>query len=182
VQVLQFQTLPTGQVILVLSNAAEAESKGVELELTYRITDGLSITTNAAYNDAKYTRFPDGGGPGIDYDGNRLIFAPEWTAYAALEYRLPVGAGGYASFLADYSYTDENYFSPNNLPQFRTPAFDEVNARVTWAPNEHWELAAWVKNVTDAVNIRSHQIGFTGNEVFTYNPPRMYGLKATYRF
>lgn len=57
---LQAQSLvvgPDNTLIILLSNAPEAVSKGVEADITLMPVDGLTLSTAMSYNDAKFTDF-----------------------------------------------------------------------------------------------------------------------------
>src|SRR5690606_31723554 len=84
-QIFQFVE-QNGNTLLELNNAGQATSQGIELDLTAQLTSSLSFTFNSAYTDASFDSFKNGGGIGIDYDGNTLPYAPEWKHYIALDY------------------------------------------------------------------------------------------------
>ena len=74
-------------------NGRKARSHGLELTTTFRPISGLSLLLNAAYNDAKLEGdLPPIGGIVPGFDGDRLPFAPEWTASASADYQWPVSA------------------------------------------------------------------------------------------
>ena len=65
-------------------NGETARSIGAELTGTFRPLRGLSIIGNLAYNDAELTAdLPEGNG---GFDGDRLPYAPKWTANLSADY------------------------------------------------------------------------------------------------
>lgn len=91
-------------------NAAGAEVKGVEADLSAKITDELTIDLAGTYIDGEYTKFrnaqvyvpnvdaagnPVGGDASIavDASGNRLIRAPKVMLSAGVTYTYPLGTG-----------------------------------------------------------------------------------------
>ena len=60
----------------LITNAAEATSWGLELELTARITDSLSLMGGFGYTNVEFDQFSDAAG---DYAGNKNPFAPDYT-------------------------------------------------------------------------------------------------------
>jgi iron complex outermembrane receptor protein len=74
-------------------NGGKARSTGAELTATLRPTPGLSLTFNAAYNDAELQDdLPPIGEPAVvpGIKGDRLPFAPQWTASLSADYEWPV--------------------------------------------------------------------------------------------
>ncbi len=91
------------------SNAAEAESKGFELELTARATPNLDLSAGIGYVDAQYKSFlglpldaVDPSSPRLDYSGDRVAGVPDWTINTSAEYRIPVGSSE-LRFRGEYS-------------------------------------------------------------------------------
>lgn len=74
-------------------NGGKARSTGAELTATLRPTRGLSLTLNGAYNDAQLQDdLPPIGEPAVTpgIKGDRLPFAPKWTASLSADYEWPV--------------------------------------------------------------------------------------------
>jgi iron complex outermembrane receptor protein len=80
-------------------NGGKARSTGAELTATLRPVRGLSLTINGAYNEAQLQDdLPPIGEPGVvpGIKGDRLPFAPEWTATLSAEYEWSVTANAVA--------------------------------------------------------------------------------------
>ncbi|HEX5182625.1 MAG TPA: TonB-dependent receptor [Allosphingosinicella sp.] len=185
-QVPQFINTPNGLIAVNITNAGSGVSKGVEAETVLKPFRGLTLTGSGTYNDAHYKRFPGCGfvgGAVVACDGNRLIFAPKWKAYASVEYRTAIkGVPGHVFLFGEYSYESSIYSdSLNTAPNF-APGFDEINLRLGWEPNDRVTITAWVRNLENDANIRYQQVGLLGTPFVLYNPPRTYGLKVGYRF
>jgi iron complex outermembrane receptor protein len=74
-------------------NGGKARSTGAELTATLRPTSGLSLTFNGAYNDAELKDdLPPIGDPAVvpGIAGDRLPFAPQWTASLSADYEWSV--------------------------------------------------------------------------------------------
>lgn len=157
---------------------ADAESKGIELELFARPNERWDFGISATYADAEITETlaADTGAPvaGIR-DGNRLPTAPELQAAANVTYAWPWATAleGYVSLTLQYvgdSYTQladqEPPFGCIGCPG--APAFiafgDPTVSQITFDPklpsyeignlrvgvrNERWEAAAFVNNIWD---------------------------------
>jgi iron complex outermembrane receptor protein len=78
-------------------NGDNASSKGAEVAITVRPTRGFEVAATVAYNDAKlkadlpgiFVASGDLVAPG--FKGDRLPYAPQWTANLSADYRWSVG-------------------------------------------------------------------------------------------
>ncbi len=181
-----FQFVPTqattGGTILSLTNAGKVTSQGVELDMSASLTEHLELSFNTALTTAKFDEFKNGGGIGIHYDDHYLPFAPRHNYFIALDYARPVfnQVDMYAHI--DYSYTDNYFSNPNNLPDNRIPDRNLANARLGMKLDSSWDISLWVKNITDDSSLRQKSVSFLGVPRGVYNPPRTYGLEIKYRF
>ncbi|MGI9288998.1 MAG: TonB-dependent receptor [Pseudomonadales bacterium] len=122
-----------------IQNAGDAETKGIEAELSYSPVDGLVLMANYAYLDAELTT----GG----FEGNVLPHAPENT--------FSIGAnidhgflGGNLNWFAIYNWQDEYYHDLDNLEL--EDAYGILNGKVTYtAGSERWDLAIAADNIAD---------------------------------
>jgi iron complex outermembrane receptor protein len=81
-------SLNTDSSIKVLSG--ETTSKGIEIEITGRPTEGLNINAGYSYNDMRYTK--TSGLNGSFIEGDRLARTPANTANMSFFYTLQSGA------------------------------------------------------------------------------------------
>jgi len=184
-QVFQFTTLADGTTMINLTNAGKVTSQGLEGELMFAPVEGLTLTASATYLDeAKFDEFKDGGGPGVDYDGNDLPFAPTWKTYFAAEYEFPVGNMGDGFVRFDYSYTDKYFSNPNNdAVDHLNPDFEVISGRIGFsAENGRWDVALWGKNLSNETYTRYRERNFFGIPRGAYGAPRTYGLNVKVRF
>ncbi|MBT4491755.1 MAG: TonB-dependent receptor, partial [Gammaproteobacteria bacterium] len=79
---LQVAELIAGERI-VIGNAAEAESKGLELEFELKVSSRLQLTGSYSYLDARFTEFASGATD--DNSGNRLPMAPRHKVFLGLD-------------------------------------------------------------------------------------------------
>ncbi|HEY0941926.1 MAG TPA: TonB-dependent receptor [Steroidobacter sp.] len=137
------------------SNGDKARSMGAELTFALRPTQGLDIVLNAAYNDAELKGdLPPIGGVVPGLDGERLPYAPEWSASASVDYQWPVGAntafvGASISAISDQA-TD---FDPGYLNAFGRrlviEGYETVNLRAG-INFEKFNLTIYAKNVNNS--------------------------------
>lgn len=179
-QVQQFQRISDTVSRISISNAAEANTQGVEMELTLVPVDGLTLVANGAYVNAEFEEFEECNA-GVDCTGNKLPYAPEYKFFASAEYEFNL-MGGEAFVRYDYTYTDGYFTHPENTPTVReVDSYDTHNARAgfTTADN-HWEFSVWGKNLADSDDLRMAEINFFGTYRGTYIPPRTYGASVKY--
>ena len=97
---------PTGNQTITGNVPGGALIKGIELDGTLRIAEGLSITASAAYMKSHFRNFVTCGavagaatnpcGAGLapfDYSANRLIYAPKFTGSISAVYDIPTSFG-----------------------------------------------------------------------------------------
>jgi iron complex outermembrane recepter protein len=166
---------------LVTFNAAGANIKGVEGELTWRPVSELTLTASASYLDAKYDGFADPSS-GASLDDLKLAYAPKFDSRIGAAYRLPLGAW-YGELAGDYQHTSSMFVESLNSPVgFRKPT-DVVNASLTFGQQDGpLTVTGFVRNLTKEVYVVSAQPGDPFLNVFTINPPRTYGLTFRAKF
>ncbi len=94
-----------------LKNAGDARSIGGELDLQWEFIPNLTYLFSAGYSHAEYYHHMN-----PDYEGNRIVMAPEFTGNTGLTYRKTVKASWFRSFAASTTVTG-----------FGTQYFDEAN-------------------------------------------------------
>lgn len=174
----------TGQQTLFV-NAATAELKGVEIELTAKPVRGFTITSSLGYLDARYKKFAD------PVSGNSLTYlalrrAPKWTFTISPAYGIET-MGGKLSLSADWHYVSafENTFW--NTPQARNDGAYVLDAQVTYRHGDT-SISLYGRNLTKD---DSYTIGLdvgrsaTSPGLWTFvatRPPRTYGISISQKF
>jgi iron complex outermembrane receptor protein len=148
-QTIIFDQLTASQGIL---NIAGAESEGVEVDLSTKLTENWQFALGYGATDTEitaidtsssfYDSFPDD----LTFVGNKLPSTPDWTLNATLQFTVPLG--GTLQFLArgDYQHIDRMYWQTDNR-DFR-PVLDLGRARVG-LKSPDWSFTFWVENLTD---------------------------------
>jgi iron complex outermembrane recepter protein len=131
-------------------NVEELISKGVELELSSRIGDALTLTGGVLYNDAYYNTAATYGGDTIAA-GTTLAQAPEWTVTGAVNYRVPIGSSLAANFFINGRWvSDYTTQTLSRNPATDNEAFAIFDARVSLgSQDERWSAELFVRNLTD---------------------------------
>jgi iron complex outermembrane recepter protein len=181
-QILQFLTTSSGSTLITYTNAGKVTSQGLEVEANAKLTTHLTASLNAAFTQAKFDEFKNGGGLGIHYDGNYLPFAPKESYYAAFDYRRTLTQK--ISFYGhlDYGYSG-NYFShPDNSSTNSIEGHFIANSRVGVTLGSDWDISLWLKNLTNESNLRQRSVSFLRVPRGYYDPPRLFGITFRYSF
>ena len=169
-----------------VSNAAEASIKGIELETSWMIAEGLLLQANMGYLDAELQNFvnPRGGAGGapVVIDGTRIPYIPKWQRELHLTYDIPVGAG-HLTLRGSYRYVGDAHSTDDNLG-FQGSSYEEYDASLAYSPTSGaWRIALFGKNLTD--NIESSLITNAVNPGWILNQarnPARYGVELLMEF
>jgi iron complex outermembrane receptor protein len=165
----------------VQGNVPKVQIRGVEIDAEYNGIPYTSIRLSAAYNDARYKKFPNAGKPSelaylpekfIDRSGERLGEAPLWTFTLGAEYRRPVlnNKVFHASFTTAYTSkynTDELISAYSWKPANSTTDF----AIGLGTQDRLFDVSLIAKNVFDD---RTHEQGWASYTPYPY--PRWIGI------
>lgn len=179
------QPATSGQV---LRNAAKATISGFEVELNALVGDRLTVDASVGYTDAKYDSFP-----GTDVTGDnvpdpdlarKLEFekVPEFTGSIGANYRVPLNAEDAVTLRGSYTYTSKFYTDQLNRDWLAQDGYGLLDASVTFARGERWQVSLWAKNLTDEEYIDfAADVGTLGSWVFG-GEPRRYGVEVRMSF
>ncbi len=165
--------------VLVTQNAAEATTKGFELELSTRPLDGLQVLASYAYLDARYTDFYRNQQD--SRTGNRLRNAPKHSAAIRLQYTHTLSDRLNLNWRYSHSYQDKRYQEPENMDSAAIPAHDVANFNLDLEANDQsWRVSFWVDNLwNETYLLHNFPIGTITNPA-TPAPPRRYGVTISY--
>ncbi len=134
-------------------NAARARIYGFDADLTFKMSDNLTLNAGFGYTNAKYKDFPSApffpldAGPATqgDASGNTLTGAPPVTANASLNYSVPTEFGKIgANFTV--SYRGKVFSGPDN--RLALPEYTLANATVSWkSRDERFSVSLWARNL-----------------------------------
>jgi iron complex outermembrane receptor protein len=190
-QIFNFFAGPFG-LLRVVTNVNQATLQGVEGDVKWKIDQYVSVFAGAATIDSNIDNYA-----GRPYtDGNKVPYAPSYTADAGVTFTVPIAPDGGALFARfDANSTGKTWFSPvqNNSVQteFGVPgdysktarsAFTLLNARIGYnAPQ--WALTAWVRNLANkeylSEVIPAPEFGGSFDQ---QGAPRSFGLDFRYHF
>jgi len=152
-----------------IDNAAQATSKGFEIELNAKLTDSLELFGSYGYMSAKFDEYKDTKG---DYSGNNTIYAPKYNYNLGVQYR--DNQGYFAR--ADLNGYGKTYFNKENT--LSRDAYNLVNAKIGYE-TENFDIYLYGKNIFDK---KYDSIGMYGSTSVVYSEPREVGIQVAYRF
>ena len=183
---------------LVTENAADADVRGLEIDLDVALRENLRFSVGAAMLDSEYTQYtagvlvplyvpPYGSAPlagGLDVSGRSLLRTPDETLSVGVRYRKPLDAGGSLAFAGNYAYKGDYYFDFSAVPEtewLKQHAHGVLNARVAYvASGERWELGLWSNNLTDELYYDDAVLTNVASRI-SYADPRTSGIDFMYR-
>ena len=171
---------------VVITNAAAAKIKGVDVDVSIVPIDALEFKFAAEYLDGTFDSFhtydpdnPDGGLQ--DLSGNTLPRAPKFSYTTSANFSQGLSSDYLLDWFLEYARTDQVYYSPFNQPYIEQPAFGLLSARLTASRRDgRLSVSLWGKNLTDEVWYQ-HVIRNTSFVGAIGSPatPRTYGLTFT---
>jgi iron complex outermembrane receptor protein len=140
----------------IVSNAADASTRGIELETVLKFVPGLTIRGNLGYLDAKYTKYNSVTSTGtIDLSGNPIGIAPKITSSVSVDYMWDfskeIASFKSAELNVSGSYRSKVYYvetAPND-PRYLGPAYGTINvfASVHGGVGGKVSITAYVNNL-----------------------------------
>lgn len=117
-----------------IENAAEVDTSGLEVEMTYKATDSLTINGSFGILDATFASFPGGANTTsvnpngtiarapIDADGNDLPLAADFSAALGIQYFSSISSGWDMLWRLDATHTGDYFTTINNEKTRLVPA------------------------------------------------------------
>ncbi|MGD9700731.1 TonB-dependent receptor [Acinetobacter sp.] len=185
----------------VVINAANAEIKGVDLELQAALTDTIELNANLGWNDSEFIDFPTaeittrrgtGNCPANNptpncsvtgnAKGNTLPRAPELTANVGLSYEKELEGSSVGANINIY-YNDGFYNEFANREDYKQDSYTLLNggAFVEFGDARQWRASLYFRNLTD----EEYYVYGTATALGDYISPafgRQYGVGLDYSF
>lgn len=183
-QVFQLVALSPATTSILLKNAAEAESRGLDASFTLRAARQLDIGINFSLVQATFKSFSTCSTT-VNCTGHRLPYAPSFTSAVTANYGVFLPSlGGKLNLYGEYSYHGKSFMDPVNDPVTQNiPSRELVNVRLGYLPdNTHWDFSLWAHNLFDKDTVAMRGRDFLGNLISRRVDPRMVGVEAKYSF
>jgi outer membrane receptor protein involved in Fe transport len=177
----------SSEFIQLIDNAAEGTNWGIEAELTYLVTDNLTLFGNLGLLRTKFEDYVNSSGE--DLDGEDQAHAPGYQFFVGAEYR--ISPGFYARLEVEgkdaFYYSDSRRFADNE-EDLRSDGYELVNAALGFERGR-WDIRIWGRNLTDEdYTIRGFYFpndprdGYTERGWFQLGDPRRYGVTLNVKF
>lgn len=164
-------------------NASKADLKGFELDLTAKPADGLTISGNLGYLDAKYKNFFGdifSTGTPVDATFLKIRRAPKWTWNIGANYEIDAGPGTFW-ISGDVHYVGGHEITFLNNPNLRNSGQYLIDSSLNYRVNKT-TLSVFGKNLG---NEKGWTIGYDVQGVWSYaapRPRRTWGMALTQTF
>jgi iron complex outermembrane recepter protein len=160
------------------TNAGKASGSGVDLQLTLRPLDSLSIMLAGGYNDSQYDETSV-----THNEGDSIDFVPKFSASISGDYSFQWAASLPGQFHLDYQYVDDFSISlrnfPGSQPIANSDGYGRLNARLSILSGA-WELALFGQNLADTNKVVMPPIGVLLVPVSMQ--PRTIGIGLRYNY
>lgn len=173
----------------IVTNAAQAEVYGLELEANWALNEHLHLSANATFLEATYTEYSalDSLDPlaGVqDLSGNYLNNSPREAFNLSAVYETSPTSIGQFVLRADASYRSRIFFREFNRALDSQDPYTLVDLGLIWnSPSEAFSLRFFANNVTDEPYLaRLGSADNVGARFVSYGAPRQVGVELTSRF
>ena len=170
-----------------ITNAGEAESDGIELEILADIGGNLELGVNVAVQDAKISQLTEQEAIMTGAEMGSSLVSPDLQLSGHFKYTVALDSGNEAFARLGYSYTDElpNGFpngvgTPGTLNPFyaETDSWSKVDFSLGWT-SDKWSLALYGENILDNDDSTFiMQQNFFANKHMTPRP-RTFGIRVS---
>ena len=149
-----------GGIGLVVTNAPSSVSRGLDVELTWRINDNLTLYGNVEYLDFYYDHFPKAncsrtdamvtGNTFCDWTGDPTPFVPRQKGSLTLEHYYPLSSSYELRNWLTYSYKGKHTTASDNEVQTMQSAYALVDYRLDVINlDSDWKVGMAVRNLFD---------------------------------
>lgn len=171
-------------------NGGKSRVYGLDLDMQAKISSALTISGGLEYLHSRFidsaSNFAIGSPSGTvptflgSVTGNNIPYSPDFVGNVAADYKFDL-AGGATNLNVTYQYNDGYFTEPDNIVSQK--GFSLLSASLRWkAPNEHYSVSLWGKNLTNASVIQNElTLGF-GPHYSSYLAPRTYGVTVGVNF
>ena len=149
-------------------SGASTRHRGIDLDLSWSISETLTASLNAAYADHTYDSDIQVLGSRDSIQGNDIDTAPRHFGSARITKAMTLNSRP-ASIELEAAWVDKYYIDPNN--QHTYPGHELVNARAEWLISEKLRSTLTVTNLLDTGYAERADYGF-GNYRYFVGEPR----------
>jgi iron complex outermembrane receptor protein len=185
--------------VFVTENIGKSTIKGLDLDAAFLVTEATRISAQVSFLDTKANNFVytpasvpfsacaiSGAAPRVNVDcsGRVLPRSPRWSGTVALDHTFDLGESG--SIVANISTRFSSKYSGSifYLPQHQQSGYTRSDASLTYSPEDkNWSISGFVNNIEDkAVLTMAGTFSLMRVDYVNLQPPRTYGVRATFNF
>jgi iron complex outermembrane receptor protein len=168
-----------------IQNKGDIQSKGVELETAFKVTERLTLGLSGSYTKAGANG--DIANLGA-VDGDPVPYFPRYIVNGNGRYVVPFGSNS-LSFQADWTFRDHAYTEFHQSDSRREiTASDNLSANITYTMKQ-WEIGLFGQNLTNGTRYSYAGLGganpYPGvqpGDALTWARPRTVGVRAKMMF
>ncbi len=185
--------LVAGVVVTRFTNAGTVSTRGIEMDLNWRVGPNTNVMAGVALTDAHVDQFkvaPGAAATAVIPAGTKLGYAPTWKGSMGIDHRIETGSFADITLGTTMNFQSKqlSLFSPNDVQRLlgTIPAYALVNLSVGLvSPDDKWKITAQVRNLFDkAYPAAIINGGVSGS--YRYQIPRdadrYWGVNARYSF
>lgn len=159
-------------------NAKKAHSQGVELDLTYRLTETIELSGAAGIIQAEYDDYDAGdAGDGISYDGENIENTPSHTFRFGVAYLHPKG---FYTRLDIKNQGHIYFYDDFNKDLVKEDAYTMIDAKIGYK-FDTYDFYVYGKNLSDEKYINSFMSNSSTATAY-FGEPITVGLGVRYQF
>ena len=177
---LEVQAYDISAAFQPIFNADYVENYGAQIDTVLAVTDNARLNLNVGYTHSRNKDFVTPAGD--DYSGLQTVYAPDWTVLAGYDQGFALSRGFLRAHI-DARYESSWFADYVHNPGVKQDNSWKADASLTYESEGAWTLGAWIKNITDEpVIAATAAAGIPGPATAYLEPPRTYGLRATFSF
>jgi iron complex outermembrane receptor protein len=176
---LQTTIFDTSIVNLFFSdNAADAEVRGLEGDITWAPTGNLTMGAAFSFLDTEIT---DTLTPSSDVqEGLELAYAPEFQGNVWMRYEWTMGNGWMAHVMPSISHSAKSYSDIITINRMDVPSWTMANV-TAGVSSDKWMVEAFVTNLTDEQVVTGANY-VNDRERLALAPPTTLGVRVSFEF
>jgi iron complex outermembrane receptor protein len=161
-------------------NAGRSTIYGVEPDISVEIPEVGQIDLNGQYLHARLTDFLN---LGVQYAGNQLPQAPDFTLSAGWSRNFPTRIGVFRAEVRTKLQT-KSYLDYTNYGEQEQDGYSTTNIDLSYKPNSgRWQMELFARNLEDRQILLEAAVNTYANSYrFSYAAPRTYGGKLSVWF
>lgn len=145
---IQIATVLPGTATFVTENGGDTNNRGLELELSALVTEGLTVFLNAGYMDAEFKSLSDRALASGFTTGTIPVRSPDYTGQLGFSYVTALDSmDGDINVNADIQVTDNFHVNNQNAPSGFNLGYETVNASIGYDSEDgSWGVSLGCKN------------------------------------